>query len=53
MVKDKVKKGDHLTVIKKANGQVSLEWDWDALLNEVVAATTNVSTESKTKKKKK
>lgn len=53
MVKDKVKKGEHLTVTKKANGQIALEWDWDALLKEVVVATaTRSPIESKTTKRK-
>ena len=51
MVKDKVKKGDHLTVTTKSNGQVTLEWDWDALLNEVIAVTSNTSKPKKKTKK--
>lgn len=32
-------KGKHLTVTKYKNGNVSLEWDWVALLKEVQIAT--------------
>lgn len=32
-------KGSHLTVTKYKTGQVTLEWDWDALTHEVKAAT--------------
>ena len=35
----KVKKGDHLTVTTAPNGQISLEWDWDALVAEIRAAS--------------
>ena len=49
MVKDKTTKGDHLTVIKKANGSVELKWDWDALLNDVIKAT-NLTVKKETKK---
>jgi hypothetical protein len=28
-------KGSHLTVITYPNGKTELEWDWDALVNEV------------------
>ena len=37
--KPKVTTGNHLTVTADANGRVSLEWDWDVLLEEVRAAT--------------
>jgi hypothetical protein len=47
----KVLKGNHLTVTTKPNGKVTLEWDWDALLKEVVDAS-GVVTEKKTTKKK-
>lgn len=49
--KPKVTKGDHLTVTTNPNGAVSLEWDWDALVAEVKAATGLVSvTEAKVAK---
>lgn len=32
-------KGTHVTVTKYRNGNVSIDWDWDALLHEVRAAT--------------
>ena len=49
--KPKVTKGKHLTVTTDANGQVSLEWDWNALAEEVRAATGLVSvTEAKVTK---
>lgn len=48
----KVEKGNHLIVTTNPNGQVSLQWDWDALLKEVVEAT-GIVIESKPKKKTK
>ena len=47
----KVLKGNHLTVTTDAKGKVTLQWDWDALLKEVVDAS-GVTTETKTPKKK-
>ena len=35
-------KGSHLTVITYHNGKTELEWDWDALVNEVRAACASV-----------
>jgi hypothetical protein len=50
----KVLKGNHLTVTTDAKGKVTLQWDWDALMQEVVAATGLVVEEKpKTKKKTK
>lgn len=48
-------KGNHLTVTKYPNGTADLVWDWDALLEEVRAATSGVNalvatTEAKVKK---
>lgn len=55
--KVKVVKGSHLTVTTYPDGKVNLEWDWNALTNEVVIATGLVKvTEvkvSKTRSKKK
>jgi hypothetical protein len=45
-------KGSHLTVITYSNGKTELEWDWDALVNEVREACASVETKSKTKTKK-
>jgi hypothetical protein len=50
----KVLKGNHLTVTTDAKGKVTLQWDWDALMQEVVAATGLVVEEKpKTKKRTK
>ena len=35
-------KGNHLTVITYSNGKTELEWDWDALVNEVREACASV-----------
>ena len=35
-------KGSHLTVITYPNGKTELEWDWDALVNEVREACASV-----------
>ena len=54
----KVVKGSHLTVTTHPDGKTTLEWDWDALVNEVRAALIKaesvipVSTESVTTKPK-
>jgi len=32
---DSVQKGSHLTVTTYPDGRTELEWDWDALVNEV------------------
>ena len=32
---DSVKVGSHLTVSTYSDGRTELEWDWDALVNEV------------------
>lgn len=49
--KPKVTTGNHLTVTADANGHVSLVWDWDALVEEIKAATGIVSvTEARVKK---
>ena len=32
---DSVQKGSHLTVSTYPDGRTELEWDWDALVNEV------------------
>ena len=37
-----VVKGNHLTVITYPNGKTELEWDWDALVNEVREACASV-----------
>ena len=47
----KVLKGNHLTVTTDATGKVTLQWDWDALMKEVVAAS-GVTTKAKTPEKK-
>ena len=55
----KIVKGNHLTVKTFPNGHTVLEWDDEALLNEVKAAiikaesTITVDTEIKSKRKKK
>jgi len=46
----KVVKGTHLTVTTYPNGKVELEWDWDALVQEVREACAGV--DSKPAKKK-
>ena len=48
---EKTKTGNHLTVKTDSNGKITLEWDWDALLNEVISATgVTIKTKKKTKK---
>jgi hypothetical protein len=37
----KVVKGNHLTVTTHPDGKTTLEWDWDALVNEVRMACLN------------
>ena len=37
-----VTKGSHLTVTTYPDGKTELEWDWDALVNEVREACTSV-----------
>jgi hypothetical protein len=37
-----VVKGSHLTVTTFPDGKTELEWDWDALVNEVREACANV-----------
>jgi hypothetical protein len=55
----KVVKGNHLTVTTHPDGKTTLEWDWDALVNEVRIACLNAengilaTTETKPKKVKK
>jgi len=46
----KVVKGTHLTVTTHPNGQVELEWDWDALVREVREACANVGNKPAKKK---
>ena len=46
----KVVKGTHLTVTTYPNGKVELEWDWDALVQEVREACANVSNKPAKKK---
>jgi len=49
-----VVKGSHLTVTTHPDGRTELEWDDEALLRDVRAATASVvsAPEKKTKKKK-
>ena len=49
-----VVKGSHLTVTTHPDGRTELEWDDEALLHDVRAATASVvsAPEKKTKKKK-
>lgn len=55
----KVVKGNHLTVTNHPDGKTTLEWDWDALVNEVrmacLKAESNIpaTTETKPKRAKK
>ena len=54
---DSVQKGSHLTVTTFPNGRTELEWDWDALINEVreacnSAELTNTKPAVKAKSKK-
>ena len=55
----KVVKGNHLTVTTHPDGKTTLEWDWDALVNEVHMACLNAengipaTAETKPKKAKK
>lgn len=60
MVKTKypvVEEGNHLTVVTHENGRKELVWDHDALLRDVIAATTNINivkvTEEKVKRSRK
>ena len=52
-------KGKHLSVTTNKDGKVKLVWDWDALVKEVVAATSGIKqdivkvTEEKVKKTRK
>jgi len=46
----KIVKGTHLTVTTYPNGKVELEWDWDALVQEVREACANVSNKPAKKK---
>ena len=39
---DLVKVGSHLTVSTYSDGRTELEWDWDALVNEVREACASV-----------
>jgi hypothetical protein len=39
---DSVQKGSHLTVTTYPDGKTELEWDWDALVNEVREACASV-----------
>ncbi len=39
---DLVQKGSHLTVTTYPDGRTELEWDWDALVNEVREACASV-----------
>ena len=39
---DSVQKGSHLTVTTYRDGKTELEWDWDALVNEVREACASV-----------
>ena len=39
---DSVKVGSHLTVSTYSDGRTELEWDWDALVNEVREACASV-----------
>lgn len=49
----KVEKGTHLTVYIYEDGTTKLEWDDDALLKEVQAATASVANTKPKKTKKK
>ena len=46
----KVVKGTHLTVTTYPNGKVELEWDWDALVQEVREACASVGNKPVKKK---
>jgi hypothetical protein len=46
----KVVKGNHLTVTTHPNGKVELEWDWDALVQEVREACAGVDNKPVKKK---
>ena len=46
----KVVKGTHLTVTTHPNGKVELEWDWDALVQEVNDACANAGKKPAKKK---
>ena len=39
---DSIKVGSHLTVSTYSDGRTELEWDWDALVNEVREACASV-----------
>lgn len=45
-----VNKGNHLTVITHENGKTELIWDDEALLEEVRAATSQITKKSSKKK---
>ena len=46
-------KGSHLTVTTYSDGRTELEWDDEALLNEVRAALASVETTEEVKPKRK
>jgi hypothetical protein len=46
----KVVKGNHLTVTTHPDGRVELEWDWDALVQEVREACASVGNKPAKKK---
>ena len=46
----KVVKGNHLTVTTHPDGRVELEWDWDALVQEVREACAGVDNKPANKK---
>jgi len=46
----KVVKGNHLTVTTHPDGRVELEWDWDALVQEVREACAGVDNKPAKKK---
>ena len=46
----KVVKGNHLTVTTHPDGKVELEWDWDALVQEVREACANAGNKPAKKK---
>lgn len=48
-----IKKGNHLTVTTFPDGRTELEWDWDALVNEVREATASIDKKPNTVRKAK
>ena len=46
----KVVKGNHLTVTTHPDGKVELEWDWEALVQEVREACSNAGKKPAKKK---